>query len=249
MWKKIAQRLAFGGQSWDRVAYWRKRASDPASQSVMWANLAYNELVDRDEWEVIQRLFPAKRGSCLDLGCGTGRMTERLAAAFDEYTGVDLDTMVEEAARRNPRRADRFVAATIDTYPYPDQTFDLVLSLGCVSTACTADGLALLAPRLARTVRSGGRLLFLEPFHEGRLLTRGCRTTAREVVRLFEGHGFSGHAEDGMVFFPARLLLSEPMFARLPRVTRIAYEAGERALRLRPSLFADYAVIALTKRG
>jgi SAM-dependent methyltransferase len=249
MLKKIAQRLAFGGESWDPVAYWRKRASDPASQSVMWANLAYNELVDRDEWEVIRRFFPEKRGSCLDLGCGTGRMTERLASTFDAYTGVDLDTMVEEAARRNPGRADRFVAATVDAYAYPDEAFDFVLSLGCVATACTADGLRSLAPRLARAVRPGGRLLFIEPFHESRLLTRGCKVTARDVVHLFEGLGFSCDAEDGILFFPARMVLSEPVFARLPRVTQIAYEAGERAVRLRPSLFADYALIALAKRG
>lgn len=248
MLKKIAQRLAFGGESWDPVAYWRKRASDPASQSVMWANLAYNELVDRDEWEVIRSFFPARRGSCLDLGCGTGRMTERMAAAFETYTGVDLDTMVEEAARRNPRHADRFVAATVDAYEYPEEAFDFVLSLGCVATACTADTLEALAPRIARSVRPGGRLLFIEPFHESRLLTRGCKTTARDVVRLFERHGLSCDRRDGILFFPARMVLSEPVFARLPRVTRAAYEVGERAVRLRPSLFADYAVLAFTRR-
>ena len=248
MLKKIAQRLAFGGSSWDPVAYWRARASDPASQSVMWANLAYNELVDRDEWEVIARWLPAKRETCLDLGCGTGRMTERLAGEFAVYTGVDLDTMVAEAARRNPRHGDRFVAATVDEYEYPREAFDFVLSLGCLATACTAEALPSLAARISGALRSGGRVLFIEPFHESRLLTRGCKTTARDVVRLFEGLGLRCDAEDGILFFPARMILSEPVFARLPQVTRLAYAAGERAVRLRPSVLADYAVLAFSKR-
>jgi SAM-dependent methyltransferase len=247
MLKKIAQRLAFGGSSWDPVAYWRKRASDPATMSVMWANLAYNELVDRDEWDVIARFLPERRGSVLDLGCGTGRMTSRLGERFDAYTGVDLDTMVEEAARRNPRWSDRFVAATVDSYAYPDAAFDFVLSLGCLATACTFEALPGVAERIARSLRPGGRLLLIEPFHESRLLTRGCKTTGHEVVRLFESFGLRCDAEDGILFFPARMVLSEPAFARLPTVTKVAYEIGERAVRLRPSLFADYAVLALTR--
>ena len=62
MLKKIAQRLAFGRRSWDPVAYWRTRAQDPATMSVMWANLVYNELVDRDEWSVIARHLPVATG-------------------------------------------------------------------------------------------------------------------------------------------------------------------------------------------
>ena len=181
MLKKIAQRLAFGKKSWDPVAYWSGRASDPDTMSVMWANLVYNEMVDRDEWSVIERWLPARRGTVLDLGCGTGRMSERLASSFDSYTGVDLDTMVAEAARRSPQLADRFVAATVESYEYPASTFDFVLSLGCVATACSKASLEGVAERIVRSLRPAGRLVLIEPFHENQLLTRGCRTTARAV--------------------------------------------------------------------
>lgn len=247
MLKKILQRVAFGKKSWDPVQYWSGRAADPDTMSVMWANLKYNDLVDRDEWDVIARNLPARRGSVLDLGCGTGRMSERLANAFDEYTGVDMEAMVSEARRRNPDLADRFVAATIEEYEFPADAFDLVLSLGCVATACSKEKLEELAPRMARSVRAGGTLLLIEPFHKSWLLTRGCKTKADEVARMFTRHGLRPSAIGGMLFPPFRMVLSEKLFDGLPRLTELGYRAGEALVRLRPVDLADYKVIPLTK--
>ncbi|MCA9587299.1 MAG: class I SAM-dependent methyltransferase [Myxococcales bacterium] len=247
MLKKIAQRLAFGRASWDPVAYWRTRAADPDTMSVMWANLAFNELVDRDEWDVIASSLPERRGAVLDLGCGTGRMSQRLAAEFDAYTGVDLDTMVAEAARRNPELEGRYVAATVDDYDYPESAFDFVLSLGCLATACTVESLERVAPRIARSVRPGGRLTLIEPFHQSKLLTRGCKTTPERVTALFERHGLRSERSGGILLFPARMVLSEKVFERFPRVTRLVYESGERVARRLPGQLADYAVLVLSK--
>ncbi|MBX3191377.1 MAG: class I SAM-dependent methyltransferase [Labilithrix sp.] len=249
MLKKILQRIAFGRTSWDPVAYWRARAADPETMSVMWQNLVYNEMVDRDEWDVIERYLPDRREAALDLGCGTGRLSARLAERFDAYTGVDLDTMVAEAVRRNPGLAGGYVAATVESYDYPTDRFDFVLSLGCLATACSKEALPGVARRIVGSLRSRGRLVLIEPFHESSLLTRGCRTTPREVARLFESMGMRLDARDGMLFFPARMTLSEPAFGRFPRLTTMAYRAGERAVRLAPSLLSDYAIIVLTKRG
>ena len=247
MIKKVMQRLAFGRAGWDPVAYWRERAKDPETMSVMWANFAYNELVDRDEWDVIERALPNERDSVLDLGCGTGRMSERLAAAFASYTGVDLDTMVAEAARRNPSLAGRYVVGTVESYDYPEDRFDCILSLGCLATACSKESLPGVASRIVRSLRAGGRLILVEPFHTSGLLTRGCRMTPREVERLFEGLGMKVESDGGMLFFPARMVLSEKVFGRFPRLTERLYETGEVLARRYPALLSDYAVIVLSK--
>lgn len=247
MLKKIAERVAFGRPSWDPIAYWRKRAGDPATQSVMWQNLAYNDLVDRDEWAVIEKHLPDRRGAVLDLGCGTGRLSARLAARFESYTGVDLDTMVAEAARRNPSLADRFVASTVQDYAYPDRELDLVLTIGVLATACSRSALPAVLRRIAGSLRAGGRLLLLEGFHEHPLLTRGCRITPRAVTKHLEAFGMRLDALDGILFFPTRMVLSEKIFERFPRATEHLYRAGERAVRLSPSRLADYGVIAMTK--
>lgn len=247
MLKKIAQRLAFGRTSWDPIGYWRERAKDPSTMSVMWQNFAFNDLVDRDEWAVIERHLPERRESVLDLGCGTGRMTERLATAFDAYTGVDLDTMVEEGARRNPAYADRYVASSVESYDYPVERFDCVLSLGCLATACTKESLPPIARKIAASIRARGRLILVEPFHTSRLLTRGCKMPPREVVQLFEGFGMKLETLDGILCIPVRMVFSEPLFERFPRLTERVYTAGERLVKARPALLADYALIVLSK--
>ena len=149
MWNKITQRIAFGRDGFDPVAYWRERADDPGTISVMWQNRTFNDLVDRDEWSVIEATLPERRGAALDLGCGTGRFAQRLAAQFDSYTGIDLDTMVAEAGRRLPTLASSFVASTVADYDYPPERFDFILSMGVLSTACTNATLPDVARKIA----------------------------------------------------------------------------------------------------
>ena len=66
MLQKLLQRISFGRTSWDPVKYWSQRASDPDTMSVMWANYTFNDLVDRDEWELIERHLPARRDAVLE---------------------------------------------------------------------------------------------------------------------------------------------------------------------------------------
>jgi SAM-dependent methyltransferase len=247
MWKKIAQRIAFGSRAFD-IAYWRERADDPGTMSVMWENRAFNDLVDRDEWSVIEATLPEQRGAALDLGCGTGRVAARLAARFDSYTGVDLDTMVAEAGRRLPTLASSFVASTVADYDYPPERFDFILSLGCLSTACTTATLPDVARKIARALKPRGRVTLIEPFHTGRLLTRGCKMKPEEVSALFTSLDLRELHRGGILCFPARMVLSEPVFERFPHMTRAVYKSSERLARRFPSALADYAVLSLEKR-
>jgi SAM-dependent methyltransferase len=243
MLRKIADRFAFGRTSWDPVAYWSRRAADPGTQSVMWDNPVFNELVDRSEWALVERYLPGERGAVLDLGCGTGRLSERLAARFGAYTGVDLGPMVEEAARRTPSLADRFVEATVSTYDYPRERFDLVLSMGCLATACTADALEPTLRRILGSLRPGGRVILIEPFHRHRLLTRGCRVTGEEALQLVHRCGAHLIASDGLLFPLTRVLLSSRALEGHPRVTRGGHALGEWIVRLSPMRLSDYKVI------
>ncbi|MDP7720893.1 bifunctional 2-polyprenyl-6-hydroxyphenol methylase/3-demethylubiquinol 3-O-methyltransferase UbiG [Mycobacterium sp. TY814] len=248
MWKKITQRIAFGSKGFDPVAYWRQRADDPGTVSVMWENRAFNDLVDRDEWAVIKATLPERRGAVLDLGCGTGRVAQRLASEFDDYTGVDLDTMVAEARRRLPALASSFVASTVGDYDFPSEKFDFVLSLGCVATACTNSTLPQVARKIVGSIRPGGRVTLIEPFHTSPVLTRGCKMKPQEVSSLFTSLGMRGVRHGGILCFPARMLLSEPIFERTPRLTKGVYELSERLARRFPSALADYAVLSFEKR-
>jgi malonyl-CoA O-methyltransferase len=67
--------------------------------------------------------------SILDIGCGTGTVAGRLGALFPHatITGIDLAPgMIAEAQRRWPGHT--FQVADAESLPFPDQTFECVVS-------------------------------------------------------------------------------------------------------------------------
>lgn len=232
----------------DQVAFWRKRAQEAGTKSVLWCNEAYNECAQADQWAAIMRNLPAKRGHVLDLGCGTGRLSVPLGALFERYTGVDLDTMVAEARLRHPAFTGCYVAATAQEYDFPRDTFDLVLSMACLSSACQAHEMPAMARKIVGSLNAGGHFVMIDPFHTAPLLQRNCRMTARAVIKLFESEGLQLREWSGVHFIPGRLLLTRPEMAHRVGLTRMAYRWGEKISRLAPRLLADYLIISLTKQ-
>lgn len=81
--------------------------------------------------------YAAGRKSCLDLGCGEGQMTVEIAGLSDlEVTGLDIEPEVLELARRYADECGvdesrvHWVCADVHALPYPDGSFDLVVSRG-----------------------------------------------------------------------------------------------------------------------
>ena len=92
------------------------------------------------------RLAPQPGERLLDIGCGAGQLALPAARAGAEVTGVDIATNLVEQARA--RAADAGLAARFDEgdaedLPYPDEEFDVVVSLlgarpatpGCTPTS------------------------------------------------------------------------------------------------------------------
>jgi len=69
-------------------------------------------------------------GMILDVGCGTGRLSARLASAYDQarVVGIDASTqMIQNAATTTVPRRSRFAAAMAERLPLADAVFDLVV--------------------------------------------------------------------------------------------------------------------------
>ena len=66
----------------------------------------------------------------LDLGCGTGRQSLRLAAKGAKVTGVDQsEGMLEKAKAKDATGSVRFLHLNLDeAFPFPDAAYDLVAS-------------------------------------------------------------------------------------------------------------------------
>jgi SAM-dependent methyltransferase len=97
-------------------------------------------------------------GPALDVGCGTGALAERLAAAGYEMTGVDpSDGMLEILRRRCP--AVNAVVASGAELPFAPDSFDLVLTVATMHHIATPGAVRRTLAEMVRVSRPGGRIL------------------------------------------------------------------------------------------
>ena len=100
----------------------------------------------------------------LEVGCGPGHLSIRLAREYGlDVTGLDLDPAMIERARANAdsagdadERRPSFLVGDVASMPFPDESFDLVVST--MSMHHWADPTAGLT-EIDRVLRPGGRAL------------------------------------------------------------------------------------------
>ncbi len=108
---------------------------------------------------VLERLTGVQPDVVVDLGCGTGRLTERLAERFDDalVIGADLSNgMLERAVDRATDADSGFVRADALRLPLADASVDLVT---CTESFHWYADQAAAVRELARVIRPGGRLV------------------------------------------------------------------------------------------
>jgi ubiquinone/menaquinone biosynthesis C-methylase UbiE len=84
---------------------------------------------------VLEQLDLQKSHRVLDVGCGTGSLTRKIAGVLDGQAGGHVDgvdaaeRMLDVARRKTPEGMPvRFEAALAEELPYPDHTFDRAVS-------------------------------------------------------------------------------------------------------------------------
>ncbi len=130
-----------------------------------WVLTLGKERAFRDHLVELARLAPGQ--SVLDVGCGTGRLAlaarRRVGVAAKVY-GTDASPEMIGRARHNAAkdRLDvRFDTAVVEALPFPDGTFDAVLSslmLHHLSEEGRAEGVR----EIARVLKPGGRFLAVD---------------------------------------------------------------------------------------
>ena len=183
----------------------------------------------------------SKGGSALDVACGTGKLTAALAGAVGpegRVVGIDLSPVMLDEARRAFGEVPgvEFVLGNALALPVDDGTFDAAtIAFGLRNLASFEDGFR----ELARTVRSGGRVVCLElsvprPRFMGRVYIGLFRVTAPLIGAIFRRRAAYAYLPSSLNGFPApeeiaatmrRVGLKEVTFKRLA-LGSVAMHAG-----------------------
>lgn len=167
----------FGGEEYEAWRYWRD-CGDALALSAPYRTVfgahhdtAFGKAVHRVQAAALEPQFVAARGDraadipfeVLEVGCGIGRWAAGFDPTTTRFAGVDISGGMVEAARANFPEG-RFDLLEDDLlFPYAEESFDLVFSVGVMHHNPTQAKRALLS-EMWRVTRPGGRLLFLEDF-------------------------------------------------------------------------------------
>jgi ubiquinone/menaquinone biosynthesis C-methylase UbiE len=138
----------------------------PAYDS-LWTTVFYQAVHQR----LLEYVELPDRANILDIGCGTGKLLDRLATEYPKLRGTGLDfsdRMLEQARQRN-RYGDRlsFVRGEVSALPFEDKQFDAAFCT--ISFLHYPDPEAVLA-EVERVLRRRGRF-YLADYTLPRCLT------------------------------------------------------------------------------
>lgn len=138
---------------------------------------------------VLEWLAARPQESILDLGCGDGQLTQRIAAAGASVVGLDASPEMVAAAHARGIAAD---VGNAETLPYVDGTFDAVFSNAALHWVRDQD--AMLA-EVRRVLKPGGRFVAEMGGHGNIAAIRVA------LMAVLARHGF-GDREDGVNYYP-----------------------------------------------
>jgi SAM-dependent methyltransferase len=185
----------------------------------------------------------------LDLGCGTGRFSEALAARFNaEVIGVDPSRKMLEQARRKRRDSRvRYQLGCSERIPLPNNSVDLIF-MSMVFHHFDNPGLAV--RECGRVLRQGGTAFlragtrerissypYVDFFPASRSILEECLPTSILMREVFEAAGFETVAVDVVIqeVAPDYETYAEKLSAGadsvLARLSRSDFEAGIETMR------------------
>jgi SAM-dependent methyltransferase len=130
----------------------------------------------------------------LDAGCGTGANLAALEQkGFHDADGFDLSPIALSFCKQ--RGLTRVVQGSITSIPFPDNSFDMVISCDVVTDAGTENEMTAFT-ELYRVLKPGGRLFLNLPAHaflrseHDRAVAVARRVTKSEVVSKLSSVGY-----------------------------------------------------------
>jgi SAM-dependent methyltransferase len=176
-----------------------------------WYNTPRGRWIGEAEFRLAARLLTANPGdSLLDVGCGTGWFTRRFAQEGLQVTGLDPNPEWLAYAREHSDPAIRWVEGDARQLPFPDSSFDHVLSVAALcfvedERQAVAETVRVARHRFAIGWLNRASLLYQEKGRQGgRGAYRGARWhTTTELRAFFSGLPVRNLKLRSAVFLPS----------------------------------------------
>jgi 2-polyprenyl-3-methyl-5-hydroxy-6-metoxy-1,4-benzoquinol methylase len=234
--------------NYDSNTYWKSRAKSEGQLSVLWLNEHYNRLVRNSEMEIINPyLKDLKNAKILDIGCGTGYLSNTLVNKnpLIQIDAVDFEEMILEASKRNSHERITFISSSAEDYFKEDNYYDLIISSGCFSAIRDINSMKNAITNSCRMIKPGGKILMIDPFHASNLLAR-AKIGARSIIKFVRSRGMNLELYSGILFWPYRLFLSQS--EENDQIVEKKFNRGEKLLDVLGNRFwSDYKVLVFKK--
>lgn len=183
-------------------AYWDARAKRYGRFGVGYHDPGKYLYEERLRWAAFKRVCRVRAGMrVLDVGCGVGTWSVRLARSGCRVTGTEISPVFIEMAEQHPL-VDYRVGAVQDL-DLPAEEFDLALSVTVLQHVVDDGDLRRALERIHGALKPGGRAAVieyspLEPVALAPSVNYMRSHTRDEWVALFESSGFSLERQTGV---------------------------------------------------
>jgi SAM-dependent methyltransferase len=147
--------------------------------------------------EQLERLFaqldaePSGHGTCLEIGCGAGRMTAELVGRWPHVIASDVSpAMIERARSRVPGAGVTFVLTEGALEGVADASIDVAVCFGVLQHLPTRAAFTALLADLERVLVPGGEAFVQLPVLHGDARARAWRLVRSARTRRGRGSGF-----------------------------------------------------------
>ena len=162
-----------------------------------WDRTPRGSWIGETEYRLLrQALAPGPGATVLDVGCGTGYFTRRLAGDGLGVTGIDSSPAMIRYAQSRRRSGEAYVVGDARNLPFPDQCFDYCVAITSLcfireQGQAVAEMVRVTRRRIALGLLNRHSLLYWQKGgHGGRGAYRGAHWhSAREVRQLLGGFG------------------------------------------------------------
>ncbi len=202
--------------------YWDSRAHRYGPLAVGYSDPLLYQYEEKLRWAAFRRVQPLKPSmQVLDVGCGVGQWSVRLARLGCRVIGIDISSKMIQMAIQHPLVT--YQVGAVQDLDLPPAFFDLIISITVLQHITAPVAFEQTIEHLARLLKEDGHIVILE--YSPRQIEKTsspppymCYRSHQEWLQIWTHRGFELIRETGVRFWGHRFYA--PVIRRLAKIAR-----------------------------